>query len=1277
MEARLKDVPKRLRSLVDWDRHGDSILLIVLIFGLAITYGRWFIGGVFMGNDYPVTLPGALKEASLLPLWISNAGLGTVDPVFWRPTFNIIPGLLSNLFGGGLERYDTFLVFGMWILVSVIPIYYLAKLITRSRTGATIAALVFSCNSYFLAINSQGHLLLSIAAGFLTLSLLIWIRFIQNPNAVRAVCLALSMAITGWYDIRFLYIAIGTLLLYLIFELLFDRPRTGKKMGQIARFSTLSAVILILLNLFWILPFTKSGGTESILARGLFGSNFWNTTDALTLRHPFWSGGTIDWFSVTPRPFYFWFIPLLALVGFWLNRQQRKIVFFAVLAIIGIFLSKQADDPLNGAYNWLYETIPGFRAFREATKFYILIVLGYSILIGALAARLASDPKADQQTQPNGRFKSRKIRHGLAIASIAGIIMLFVINLWPIVNGTIGQLYTSRSMPSDYATINERISSDPSQFRTLWLPRDSYWGESTIQHPRVSAAYVLDNQWRDLLPDNAIANDATARSKITQFMTQPYANDILDRASIKYVIVPALEPKNDDDLFKYYGGERAYYLRLLDGLGYLKRIDTGQQSIAVYENTGWQPTISAQPYPLALDSIHAIGAISQIFSNRTDPRPLYYESNVANSPLPTAQAFELFSGAMQTSSSNASILDTLLLASPRKASLYRNNDDSTIWYQTNNESLQFMATLPTPITYNGNQISQSNPSQAWNDPQTIGESAFSPQNKTYLSYGSSFLPVKVNTKQPVSTIQSTRKIDVQTSQTNLVSDGSFEEKLWADKVGDCNNYDNRPDISMVQTHERSTEGSSSLQLRAKRHNACLAQDMTVQGENTYVLQLDFTSAGNNGGYYIEFNDPARTKVEGNLRPAQPNNWQTIATKITAPKDATEATLYLYAYESDGRTDNLVLYDNVWFGSLSTDSSIAVAPVQPTFTATRMGLDRENIFSLSATSFANNIIKSGDFETGGWQSTVQDCNNYDAQPIIAMRLEQDEPLDGTQSLSLSAQRHNACTYKTFSLPTAGTYGFSAMTKSLGNAQYAGAHIKLNDGQQTSYTYRWPIDATKQTFSQTFNVPTGAQQATITLYSFESEGTKENRVLYDNVRLVPLPEGVNAYRLITDAPVASAAPKSMQTTQKHSTRYDVSIKNISQSFMLNFNNAYHPQWRLYLMPVNEPTQNCDKSYCLQLERPNLLEDASLSNNPAIDTSYHVKTDGYSNGWFIDPSYITTHFDSRYYQKQADGSISIRAAVYFYPQSLAIIGSLVSLATLASCTTFLAWRWYAKRS
>jgi hypothetical protein len=147
----------------------------------------------------------------------------------------------------------------------------------------------------------------------------------------------------------------------------------------------LSIIIVFLLNAYWLLAFGKTGTltVNSFFSRELFGNEFLNINYAFTLFHPFWTGKRTTEFIIQPIPFTFWLIPLVAFIGLFLQRKKKNILFFGMVALVGIFLTKQVGQPFPNLYPWLYTHFPGFNAFREASKFFFIVALGYSVLIAA------------------------------------------------------------------------------------------------------------------------------------------------------------------------------------------------------------------------------------------------------------------------------------------------------------------------------------------------------------------------------------------------------------------------------------------------------------------------------------------------------------------------------------------------------------------------------------------------------------------------------------------------------------------------------------------------------------------------------------------------------------------------------------------------------------------------------------------------------------------------------------------------------------------------------
>ena len=146
---------------------------------------------------------------------------------------------------------------------------------------------------------------------------------------------------------------------------------------------------------------------------------------------------------------------------------------------------------------------------------------------------------------------------------------------------------------------------------------------------------------------------------------------------------------------------------------------------------------------------------------------------------------------------------------------------------------------------------------------------------------------------------------------NNIINGSFENGLWNERVGDCHNYDNRGDIGMKIGNEAS-DGSKSLQLEARNHTACTSASFPASENSVYLFGFVYQSPnGKQGGYYLQFNDENKTVFREILN-IKGKDWQKFEKKIRAPMGATSANLYVYAYESDKKTNNIVRYDNFKF-----------------------------------------------------------------------------------------------------------------------------------------------------------------------------------------------------------------------------------------------------------------------------------------------------------------------------------------------------------------------------
>lgn len=552
--------------------------LLILAISMLV-YFRWLSFQIVSANDWYYFWSDSLRDLISPSIWLSHYNFGQVSFTLWRYPFDLLAGLIASL-GFNSNVGDKLLYFWPLLIFSSLGSYFLAKQILKLELAAFVASVVFCFNSYFLAITGQGHLLISLAGALSTFALLFFIKYFDDKKAWNLLASVLITFLVGAYDLRVMYILVATLALYDFFELV--SLKSIKDLTKENLFLFLSAVILFgLLNLYWFLPTFVNGSISenAILNRGLFGDNFWNLIDVLTLHHPFWSGGKINWFVLQAIPYYFYFIPILAFLGAVVYRKNNKIIFFLILALIGIFFAKQSDSPFPQVYLLFYQKVPGFNAFREASKFYLLIIVGYSILIGALAKWIYLNKEI--------KTISKFLPHILIVI----ILSLFLLNTKPIISGEIDSLYVSKQIPADYQKIGDYEKSQEGFFNVLWLPGCSRWTYYSNQHPAICAESVSGTTWSKITDFSEVGTSYPKESNLIEIVKKEQLKNILKDSSIKYVVVPTKDLMYGDDLFQYYG-QAENYIDYLDQKEFLEKVDIGTETTRVYRNKAFNDFIS-------------------------------------------------------------------------------------------------------------------------------------------------------------------------------------------------------------------------------------------------------------------------------------------------------------------------------------------------------------------------------------------------------------------------------------------------------------------------------------------------------------------------------------------------------------------------------------------------------------------------------------------------------------------------------------------------------------
>jgi hypothetical protein len=553
-------------------------IVILFIFIHILIQSVWIFNFSYLTHGDTVIYTDITQKELLDNFFIiyNNNYFGAVD----------IGGLSSRLiilFHGILANFDIYYNISIkiiymipFVVIAPIGLYLFLKKHTNFNNLAIFVSLsIYFFNTYIITLQT-GHLLLLLAT---SLSWFIFYKvfdLIKNPNLNDTIILSIYALVVATYDFRIFYINTFIIALIYLFDLILNKKHNNKSILYLG----LSYIVIFLLSFYWIYPLLKIDmiSNNALFQRELFGDAFFNIKNSLTLNHPFWTGVKPAEFIVQEISLYKYVIPLFFVLSIMFVKKSYKFIVFVSIGLIGIFLSKQTASPLGFIYEFLFDNFPGFSAFREASKFYFLIAVSYSIVIPYFIQSI---------------YKKSK---NTAIFLSITLVFLFAYNTRPIITKEIETMFIPRNTYSDYTKFNSFISENNNIFRIISLPRESKWLSYSNEKSSLSSIYIIENNvWKDILNTDENIN-SSIEEKIIEIYKKDYSNTLLDNSNIKYVVVPIRDIGNDDNFFRFYGEQsnpniRDWYINELDKIDWLEKKDLGFNELVVYENKDYKDRI--------------------------------------------------------------------------------------------------------------------------------------------------------------------------------------------------------------------------------------------------------------------------------------------------------------------------------------------------------------------------------------------------------------------------------------------------------------------------------------------------------------------------------------------------------------------------------------------------------------------------------------------------------------------------------------------------------------
>ncbi|MET0779535.1 MAG: hypothetical protein ABWY71_01735, partial [Candidatus Saccharimonadales bacterium] len=302
----------------------------------------------------------------------------------------------------------------------------------------------------------------------------------------------------------------------------------------------------------------------------------------------------------------------------------------------------------------------------------------------------------------------------------------------------------------------------------------------------------------------------------------------------------------------------------------------------------------------------------------------------------------------------------------------------------------------------------------------------------------------------------------------------------------------------------------------------------------------------------------------------------------------------------------------------------------------------------------NAVTNGSLEQGLWERKVGDCNNYDSEPDIAMRLNTSLHSDGKQSLELESKKHIACTGPQDMAVKEGEHYLLHFDYASKGGRYAGYFAGFNNEDATSSGQRLTSnDGSWTAHTAELIVPPGATSLKLLLYAYSDNAPgKTGKARYDNVSVTRIPDVKNHFFVVSKHDQLNTPAPRTSYTVVNPTKTMITIQSAKAPIYVTSKESYNRLWRLHLD---------DGAHGL----PGLFSTSAVS----IKNENHLRLNGSMNGWYIDPQNLCQNAPTGCVAN-ADGTYTVHLIMEFSPQRWFYAGGLISIITATATVLYVVY-------
>lgn len=457
----------------------DATWILLLLLPLLAIYKNWFSALPLAAGDWVYKYPENVLFQRPYAWITDNLGVFNI-PFLWSYPLQFIETVIYRLLAIDFGQIEKIVWFIPILLISFISVAVFVRTFGGRLVAITFAVIFFLTNTYSLLLFSGGQMLF--ALGFALFPLVFasvhWAVY-YNKTSLKILS-GLGVALLGFADPRIALLFLFIVNLYLVFKLLSDDLNQPRSLFRkyLTEFLALYSIPIIL-HLYWIIPTfltnTRFHFPNLTLDITSLQFSFMTLNNIFTVFQPHWPENIFGKISHTPTVFYvFPFIFYTA--PFLLKRPIGW--FFVALSLFSAFLTKGTNPPLGEVYTYLLQVLPGFQLFRDPSKFYVPLIVSYTLLFGLVVERIFWGLRLLTKKQP--RTIQTLVPWGFLV-----IVSVFLYGLsFPAFQRTMDGTLQGHLVDKSFISYYEKTKADKDQFyRSLWIPLKSKFAYQDATHP--------------------------------------------------------------------------------------------------------------------------------------------------------------------------------------------------------------------------------------------------------------------------------------------------------------------------------------------------------------------------------------------------------------------------------------------------------------------------------------------------------------------------------------------------------------------------------------------------------------------------------------------------------------------------------------------------------------------------------------------------------------------------------------------------------------------------